>query len=192
MALKLVVFDLDGTLLAPMLDFDAIRQEIGLPPETTILEGMNGLSEAERARASAILNRHEAEAAARSRLMPGAEALLAGLRQRGIKIAILTRNSRDSVERARKRHGLVLDAAVVREDMKPKPSPEGVRHLMEVCGTGPDETIVVGDFRFDIEAGAAAGCRTIAIVWEPVPPWAAEAPWTARGLDEVGKILARV
>jgi len=189
MALKLVIFDLDGTLLAPALDFDAIRAEIGLPPGTTILEAMDTLSEAERARAGAILDRHEAEAADRSRLMPGAGELLDWLRARGIRTAVLTRNSRRSVERACRQHGLRFSAAVAREDHLPKPSPVGVRHLMSTLGTEPEETIVVGDFRFDMEAGAAAGCRTIALVSDPVPTWASEATWIAADLAEVRRIL---
>jgi len=191
MILKLVIFDLDGTLLEPALDFDAIRAEIGLEQGTTILEGMATMREAELARANRILERHEAEAAARTRLAPGAKELLDRLRVRGIKIAVLTRNSRRSVERAARRHGLMFDAVVAREDLRPKPSPDGVRHLMQVLRAAPAETVVVGDFRFDIEAGAAAGCRTIALALarDPTPNWAADATWTAGSLAEVQEHL---
>ena len=189
MGLKLIIFDLDGTLLEPALDFDAIRAQIGLPPGTTILEAMDTLSEAERARAGAILDHHEAEAADRSRLMPGARELLDWLRARGIRTAVLTRNSRRSVKCACRRHGLAFDAVVARGDHVPKPSPDGARHLMTTLGTGPEETIVVGDFRFDVEAGAAAGCRTIALVSDPRPAWASEATWIAADLAEVRGIL---
>jgi len=197
MTLKLVIFDLDGTLLEPALDFDAIRAEIGLPPGTTLLEAMDTLSKAERARANWILDRHEAEAADRSRLMPGAEELLDWLRARGIRTAVLTRNSRRSVDHACRQHGLQFSAVVARstslgasrEDHLPKPSPMGVRHLMSTLGTEPEETIVVGDFCFDVEAGAAAGCRTIALVFDPRPAWASEATWTAADLAEVRRIL---
>jgi len=189
MTLKLVIFDLDGTLLEPALDFDAIRAQIGLPPGATILEAMDTLSEAERTRAGAILDRHEAEAADRSRLLPGAGELLDWLRAQGIRTAVLTRNSRRSVNRACRRHGLAFDAVVAREDHLPKPSPDGARHLMTTLGAGPEETVVVGDFRFDMEAGAAAGCRTIALVSDPPPTWASEATWIAADLAEVRRIL---
>jgi HAD superfamily hydrolase (TIGR01509 family) len=192
MALKLVIFDLDGTLLEPALDFDAIKREIGLPADLPILEGLDTLTQAERVRANRILDRREEEAAARSRLMPGAEALLEWLRRRNVQIAVLTRNSRASVRRAEERHGLRFDAVVAREDKQPKPSPDGVRHLMEACGAGAGETVVMGDFRFDVEAGAAAGCRTIALVAAPRPPWAALATWQAGTLAEVRAILRRL
>jgi len=191
MPLKLVIFDLDGTLLVTPLDFDRIRAEIGLPEGVPILEAMDGLTDAERARANRVIDRHEAEAADESQLMPGAEDLLAWLRSRGIKVAVLTRNSRASVERAVRRHNLVFDAAVAREDNKPKPSPAGVHCLMDRCGAGPAETIIVGDFRFDVEAGRSAGIRTIALVAEPTD-WSDAATWQAATLQDVHAILERV
>jgi len=189
MALRLVIFDLDGTLLEPVLDFAAIRREIGLAADLPILEAMDGLSDGDRARADAVLDRHEARAADRSRLMPGARELLEWLGTQGTRTAVLTRNSRQSVERACRRHSLEFAAVVAREDHLPKPSPEGVRRLMQTLGARPEETIVVGDFRFDVEAGSAAGCRTIALVSGPPPAWASEATWTAADLAEVRRIL---
>ena len=188
MALKLVVFDLDGTLLVPALDFQAIREEIGLPPVVPILETMEALQGAARERAFAILDRHEAEAAARSQLMPHARELLADLKRRGVKTAVFTRNSHVSVEAACRRHGLAFDAVVTRESHRPKPCPDGIRHVMETLGASHAETVVVGDYRFDIEAGASAGIRTIALVAEP-KPWAQEATWVVGSLPEVSRIL---
>jgi len=188
--MKLVIFDLDGTLLEPAFDFEAIRREIGLPPGAAIIEAMDRFSESERARANSILERHEAEAARCSRLMPGAGELLDSLRAQGVRTAVLTRNSRRSAERACRRHGLAFDAVVTREDHVPKPSPAGVRRLMQTLGAEPEETVVVGDFRFDVEAGAAAGCRTIALVADPAPGWASGATWTAADLAEVRRILS--
>ena len=65
------IFDMDGTLTKPQLDFDRIRQEIGLDG-VPILEAMEAMSPEERARTEAILHRHEAEAAATSELQLGA------------------------------------------------------------------------------------------------------------------------
>jgi len=189
MCLRLVIFDLDGTLLASPLDFDAIRAEIGLPSGRPILEALEHLPPPERARAEAVIDRHETEAVRASHLLPGAKNLLEWLRARGLKVALLTRNSRASVEAAARRHGLAFDAAVTREDHEPKPSPRGVRHLMAACGAAAGETVLVGDFRFDMEAGAAAGVRTVALVAEPTD-WSAEATWRAADLAAVRRILA--
>jgi HAD superfamily hydrolase (TIGR01509 family) len=188
MGLKLVIFDLDGTLLDSPLDFDAIRAEIGLPAGRPILEALDHLPPADRTRAEAVIDRHESEAVRASRLFPGAADLVARLRTRGLRVALLTRNTRASVEAACRRHGLTFDAAVTREDLAPKPSPDGVRHLMDACGAGPHETVVVGDFRFDVEAGAAAGVRTVAVTPAPTD-WSAEATWRAEDLAAVRRIL---
>jgi HAD superfamily hydrolase (TIGR01509 family) len=191
MALKLVIFDLDGTLLAQALDFDAIRRDIGVPPPTPILEAISAMPEAARQRAFAILGRHEAEAAARSQLMPGARELLAWLRSSGIRTAVLTRNSRISVDAARQRHGLQFDAVVTREEHAPKPCPDGVNHLMGLFEAGTAETVVVGDYRYDIEAGRSAGVRTVALLPQP-KPWGAHATHVAATLGEVRSILERL
>ena len=57
-----VIFDLDGTLTIPVLDFDAMRAEMGLTNEP-ILEDMERMDADRRAEAEAILQRHEHRAA---------------------------------------------------------------------------------------------------------------------------------
>ena len=77
------IFDMDGTLTKPQLDFDRIRQEIGLDG-VPILEAMEAMSPEERARTEAILHRHEAEAAATSELQLGAARVVSAIRDAGI------------------------------------------------------------------------------------------------------------
>ncbi|MEO5356988.1 MAG: HAD-IA family hydrolase [Nitrospirae bacterium YQR-1] len=48
---------------------------------------------------------------------------------------------------------------------KCKPSPMPVLKAMELCGAAQDETIVVGDSSFDIEAGRRAGAKTVAVAY---------------------------
>ena len=43
-----IIFDMDGTLIVQELDFAAMRREIGLPPDTPLLEALAAMSEAER------------------------------------------------------------------------------------------------------------------------------------------------
>ena len=56
MGKSVIIFDLDGTLTKPVLDFDAIRAEIG-GIEGPILEAMVDLSPEDRARAELIVAR---------------------------------------------------------------------------------------------------------------------------------------
>ena len=49
MRIQAVIFDLDGTLTEPFLDFDLIRREIGLTPDDGgILEAMDKMPHIER------------------------------------------------------------------------------------------------------------------------------------------------
>ncbi len=78
---RVVIFDMDGTLTRPCLDFDRIREEIGV--SEPILEAMQSMSQADLARSEAILERHEALAAANSELQPGAAEVVAAIRSDG-------------------------------------------------------------------------------------------------------------
>ena len=175
-AVRAVIFDLDGTLTEPLLDFDAMRAEIGLPPGP-ILEQLAHADDATRARADEILRRHEREAIARATLADGCAELLARLAALGIPAAILTRNVREVVEIFARTFGFSFAAVYTREDGPHKPSPAGVFALCEKMGAAPAETLVVGDYKFDILAGRAAGCSTALVLGthrptpEELPDW---------------------
>ena len=160
MRIKAVIFDMDGTLVVSDLDFDAIRAEAGVPEGVPILEYMEGAPEAMRPRVAEILHGHEARAADSCRLRDGAKELLDDLRARGTKVGLLTRNSRASVEKVVERFGLQFDHCITREDAEPKPSPQSILMMAEVFGVRPEETLMVGDYLFDVQAGRAAGART--------------------------------
>ena len=158
---KAVIFDMDGTLTRPYLDFARIKREIGAG-ETPILEFLGALPDDARRAAREKVDAWEAEGAAASELNPGVHELLAWLRAERIPVAILTRNTRASVDTVLAKHALAIDAVVTADDaLPPKPSPEPVRHLAAALGVDPREAWVVGDFRFDIESGRAAGATTV-------------------------------
>jgi HAD superfamily hydrolase (TIGR01509 family) len=163
---RAAIFDLDGTLTEPLLDFDLIRSEIGLG-DGPILEQLGGLSAVARARAEEILRRHEITAIEQAVLADGCVELLALLRSRGIPHGILTRNMRAAVEAFCRRFGLFFDGSYTREDGPHKPAPDGVLHLCARFGVPPSSAITVGDFKFDILAGRAAGTRTALVTPEP-------------------------
>jgi HAD superfamily hydrolase (TIGR01509 family) len=163
---RAVIFDLDGTLTEPLLDFDLIRAEIGIRPGP-ILEQLVGLSEEERARAEGILRRHEITAIEQAVLADGCEELLAFLREEGIPHGILTRNMRVAVDHFCQRFGFPFAGTYTREDGPAKPAPDGVLHLCAAFGVAPAQAITVGDYKFDVLAGRAAGTRTALVTSEP-------------------------
>lgn len=190
MPVRAVIFDLDGTITQPSLDFDAIRSELGIAPGTPVLEAMAVMDPARRAEAARVLDRHESAAAASSTLHEGAQEVLAGLRHRGIRIGLLTRNSRQSVDTVLRRHGLRFDFVRTREDGAVKPSPEPVLAVCRALGVEPGETLTVGDYLFDIQSGAAAGTRTALMVGRQTPPaFARQADYVIRRLDQILEIV---
>ena len=191
---RAVIFDLDGTLADSALDFDAIRDEIGLRPGIPILEQLADATPAERERAEVIMRRHERRAIAAATLTDGCAELLAHLGELAIPIGILTRNIREVVETFSRRHGFAFHAVYTREDGPPKPAPDGVLVLCEKLGAQPHETLTVGDYKFDVLAGRRAGCRTVLFAPElPHPDELAEwAPdLVVRSLRELVPLFGR-
>jgi HAD superfamily hydrolase (TIGR01549 family) len=183
-----VIFDMDGTLTRPYFDFDAIRREIGLPAGTgtPILEALESMTPAERARAEAILHAHEHRAAAESELQEDALHVLETIRAAGIRVGLLTRNSRVCTEMVMTRHGLVFDCVHTREDGPVKPSPDAILRMCAWWGIAPGGVWMVGDYLFDIQAGRAAGTRTALIIGDaPVPEYAEQADVVIRRLAEL-------
>jgi len=166
---RAVIFDLDGTLTEPVLDFDAIRAEIGLPDNVPILEYIERLTVAERAHAEAVMVRHERAAIAQATLADGCADLLRHLRDREIPIAILTRNVREVVETFARMFTFQFHAVYTREDGPPKPSPAGALSLCRAMGVAPAHTLSVGDYKYDVMAGRDAGCRTVLVDREGLP-----------------------
>jgi HAD superfamily hydrolase (TIGR01509 family) len=158
MPIRAVIFDLDGTITQPYLDFSQIRGEMGLEKnDGPILEAMEKMTPAERQRAEAILLAHEERAVAESRLNAGARETLATLRERGLPVGILTRNRKDNAWAVASKHGLHFDAVVGREDGPVKPDAFGVLHLCRRFAVEPAQTLLVGDYLFDLLCARAAG-----------------------------------
>ncbi len=156
-----ILFDMDGVVIQQRLDFPAIKWEIFGDTQGFILERMAGLPPAERARADAILERHETAAAAGAEAMDGILPFLQWMDARVLKRGLVTRNSRKSVDLVLARLRLRFDAVVTREDAPPKPAPEPVWLGCRRMDLRPSEVVFVGDFEFDMLAGRRAGVRTV-------------------------------
>ena len=168
MSIRAVIFDLDGTLTEPFFDFDAIRREMGLPDDGgPVLEAMEKMSPIQRQRAEGILETHEQRAVEESRLNPGARQTLAALRRRGILIGVLTRNRRDNAAAVADRHRLQLDCIMGREDGPVKPDAFGVLEICQRFGVKPHQTLVVGDYLFDLLSANAAGAVSVLLTSHP-------------------------
>jgi HAD superfamily hydrolase (TIGR01509 family) len=166
MMIRGVLFDFDGTLTRPgSLDFPAIKAELGCPLDQPILEFLATLPRDRRSDLMKILDEMEDRAGEESRPNRCAEKCLSILKQKGFVIGILTRNSLSSVKKALVHFkGVTIHdfSAIITRDAVPipKPRPEGARKAAKQMGLPPSEILVVGDYRFDVMAGKAAGAYT--------------------------------
>ena len=163
MSIKAVIFDLDGTITQPYFDFDAIREEMGLARDSgPVLESMEKMTAQQRQKVEKILHYHEQKAVTESRLNTGAKQTLSALRAAGIHIGILTRNRRSNALAIARKHNLKFDAIIGREEGPVKPDAFGVLQLCEQFGVQPEETLLVGDYLFDLLCAKAA--RAVAVL----------------------------
>lgn len=184
-----VFFDMDGTLLDSRLDFDLIRHELGLAG-VPILEAMESMTDADRRNAERVLERHEQRAAQEGTLFAHARETLTDLAGRNVRVGLMTRNSRRSVDSFLAKHQLAFDAIRTRDDGINKPSPEPVWALCRSLNVEPADTMLVGDYLFDLQAARAAGSLAVLIVrGNEMPEFADQADEIIGSLREVGPLL---
>lgn len=184
----LVMFDLDGTLVetAPeILDAvnDALRR-FGLPEVNQqqvddwighgtlellvkALAQVTGV-EAAVVRSSALLGQilpvynlaYNARCGTRSHLYPQVLETLVALRERGVKLAVVTNKEGRYTQVVLDVHGLTgLFDLVISGDTFPtkKPDPAGVAHAFAQFGVTPGRALFVGDSSIDAATARAAG-----------------------------------
>lgn len=188
-----VLFDLDGTLVETGIDFSKLRSatlqliaEYGVDPlplqeldslgaleqamETLRLQGNEDAADELRKRAFARLQAMEMAYCAAPRPVPGMYDLLHALKEQGVHIGIITRNDREVSLRTLSSLQIPYDLLLSRDDVqKVKPHPQHVMVALEKWKIAPAQCVVVGDYWMDVEAGRAAGCRTVGIWRLDVP-----------------------
>ena len=176
------VFDMDGTLTVAVHDFAAIRVALAIPAEDDILTHLAALPAAEAAAKHAWLLEHERDLALGSKPAPGAVELVRELAGRGYRLGILTRNARELAHVTLEAIGLAECFAepyvLGRDEAPPKPHPGGLLKLANAWQVQPSEMVMVGDYRFDLDCGRAAGARTV-LVNLPDNPWPELTDWHA-------------
>jgi phosphoglycolate phosphatase len=97
---------------------------------------------------------------------PGVLAALERLRKGGLRLACVTNKAAAFTLPLLDKAGLVkfFDTTVTADQVgRRKPDPEPFLHACRVLGTGPGESVVVGDSANDAEAARAAGCPVLLV-----------------------------
>ena len=193
MALRAVLFDMDGTLLDTAPDFVAVCQSMlaarDLPPvdDQLIRDVVSGGA---RAMVSAtfdlevgaegfealrleFLERYQQHCAVLSKPFDGMLELLSDIEASRLIWGVATNKPVIFAEPIMQQLNLAERSAVlVCPDHVPrsKPAPDMLLLACEKIGVAPADVLFVGDDARDIEAGRAAGCKTAAVTYGYIHP----------------------
>ncbi len=201
--LALVLFDLDGTLADTAPDLVGAVNDClvarGRPPRPLaqlrswashgargLIGQAFGLTPADPGYddlRSEFVRRYETRLCQETTLFPGVDAMLGRLEAAGVRWGIVTNKIARLAEplvRLLQLHE--RSSCVVSGDTaaRPKPDPAPILHALRHCGLAAATSAYVGDDRRDIEAGRAAGVRTVAVAYgysaglEDIAGWQAD------------------
>lgn len=158
-----IIFDLDSTLVDVDLDFNAIKDALKIPHELPILEHLEELTDPkEKASKEKILLQFELDAAKNHSPIAHVKELLSFLKEKKIKMGVLTRNCKAAADIELIDLSHFFDPIFSREDHKDcKPLPGGILGTCELWHVHPSNIIMTGDYLYDLQAGKNAGSKTI-------------------------------
>lgn len=184
---------MDGTLTMPVHDFNDIRRQLGIADNTPILEAIIQMPEQKARQTHQRLHEIEMEIAALAKPQPGAAELLESILFRGCRLGILTRNDEEIAVETLRASGLndffAHSDIVGRETCAPKPEPDGVLYLLKRWQAISRQTVMVGDYLYDIEAGKRAGVNTIHFDSSGVFPWPEFADHGVDRLADISELI---
>jgi phosphoglycolate phosphatase-like HAD superfamily hydrolase len=166
--LRGVVFDLDGTLTVPNLDFAEMYRRCGVDLNGDILDALTSMPVDEAKRCQAIIDEMEEEGRRTMQLMPGVLEVSKWLASHGLKTSIVTRNTKKTVDTfnnlLNERSIPSFQNCVSRdiEGIPPKPNPAALSVICSEWDLPLDQSILmVGDSPAnDIVFGKNAGVAT--------------------------------
>ncbi|GIL87479.1 hypothetical protein Vretimale_1626 [Volvox reticuliferus] len=199
---KAIVFDMDGTLTEAHIDFADMRARTGIPVGD-LFTVMESWDEDARIRASMTTILEIEEQAARAvSAKPGLMPLLQLLKDRQVPVALVTRNTSESVAAFFRLIGTewsqLFSQVLTREFKYVKPDRRLLAHVAQTWGIDPADMLMVGDSFEDVECGNASGAASCLVAGggneKPGtvvrPPPGAVATFSVSGLSELAARLA--
>lgn len=190
MKYKLVIFDLDGTLLDTLDDLSAAvnyaMQQRGFPSHTRN-EYMKMVGHGARNLMSQALpmehkddeslidaaladfrTYYNAHIDVYTKPFPGIQELIAALHQKGVMLAVASNKFQEGTKHLIKEFFPEIPFVAVlgnRQGFPLKPDPEVVGEVLRKAGISQDQAVMVGDSDTDMETAANGGILGIAVNW---------------------------
>ncbi len=185
--IKSVIFDLDGTLLNTLIDLEESTNfslsEFGYP-KRSIMEIKNfvgdgvkklieravpdGVSEESTKKCLEIFKQNYTQNMYnRTKPFDGIIELLENLKEKNIKIGVVSNKFDDAVQELCKKYfGNLIDYATGQSDkVEPKPDPTGLLKVIKKFKILKEEVFYVGDSFVDVETAQNAGVKCIGVTW---------------------------
>lgn len=186
---KLVIFDLDGTLLNTIADLaqstNYALQTLGYPTheekdynfmvgnginklfERALPEGEKSEENVLRMRAEFIpyYNVHNAD---KSCPYPGISELLEALQNKGVALAVASNKYQSATEKLVAHYFPHIHFAAVfgqREGINPKPDPTIIEDILSLTHISRDEVLYIGDSGVDMQTAIHAGVTACGVLW---------------------------
>jgi beta-phosphoglucomutase-like phosphatase (HAD superfamily) len=183
MDIRAVIFDLDGTLVGASRSFESLKEELrrrliekGIGEEllgdlTPMYETLLRISQTKGIpfeELHSIQVELEEKRMEDAFLFPGVRESLEFLKERGIKMAVVTRSSRRAALAALEKTGIedYFELIVAREDVPPdqlKPRGGQVRRVLDALRIPPEKALLVGDHGYDVMAARDAGALSVMV-----------------------------
>jgi len=157
---KGIILDMDGTITQPVIDFQQLRDELGICQSGDVLEIIKDLPEEHLEHINRTIEKHEQYAIDNMSLQDGFIEFYNYCNKECINIALLTRNRMRNVDALCSKYNLHFDHILTRDFEFVKPKPEPALHILSMWEYLPDECILVGDYIHDINCGKSAGMKT--------------------------------
>jgi 2-phosphoglycolate phosphatase len=199
-----ILFDLDGTLFdtsrdihaavnqvlqsidKPLMDLDELRKSISFGTKVILSRALSLDPAADAAYLDPLVTRgldfYLQTGFTQTFAFPGIEELLTKLEQANIPWGIVTNKTEALTMPFLSMTGHLQRAACIvcgDTTSHSKPHPEPLLHACRLIDIAPEKCVYIGDAATDIQAGKAAGMRTIAAAFGFVPDPAAVPSWQA-------------
>jgi phosphoglycolate phosphatase len=184
---RLVVFDLDGTLVdafgdiaaaanyllarhgRPPLPVEQVKRYVGEGVRVLVSRVLDTTNEADIDVACGVLVEYYRQwPCEKAFLYDGVADMLRTLRASGIKTAVASNKPHPLTDLTLRKMGVaeLIDFIHGESEQFPrKPAPDLLRHIMAQAGVLPEQTVMVGDSFVDVQFAHAAGVRCLGVAY---------------------------